>query len=160
LEVAHFSTPIGTLELLGNQEGIVSVSFIDYAPTTTPLFSSVPDSLKPCAEQLAEYFAGERYRFDLKLNLRGTVFQRMVWKQLLRIPFGERTTYQRIAYKLGNSLAVRAVGHANGRNPLGIIIPCHRVIGSGGDLIGYAYGIERKQWLLEFEKKQLQYDMF
>ncbi len=101
--------------------------------------------------QLDEYFAGRRTEFDLPMTLIGTDFQRRVWEQLRRIPYGETITYGELARRLGNPAAVRAVGLANGRNPIGIIVPCHRVVGSTGDLTGYGGGIEKKRWLLTFE---------
>jgi methylated-DNA-[protein]-cysteine S-methyltransferase len=106
---------------------------------------------KDTAEQLAAYFAGELHEFDLELNLEGTEFQRRVWAALLEIPFGETRSYKEIAIRIGDLQAIRAVGLANGRNPIGIIVPCHRVIGSNGSLTGYGGGLPRKQWLLQHE---------
>ncbi|WP_051467294.1 methylated-DNA--[protein]-cysteine S-methyltransferase [Actinomadura oligospora] len=104
------------------------------------------------ASQLTAYFAGERHEFELPLKLKGTEFQRRVWDALTRIPYGETVTYGELATELGNSGASRAVGLANGRNPIGIIVPCHRVVGSTGSLTGYGGGIERKRFLLDFER--------
>ena len=103
-------------------------------------------------EQLAEYFAGERQQFDVPLKLAGTPFQQRVWQELVRIPFGTTITYAQLAQRVGKPTASRAVGHANGRNPISIIVPCHRVIGANGKLTGYAGGVEKKQWLLEWER--------
>ncbi|MEU9478783.1 methylated-DNA--[protein]-cysteine S-methyltransferase [Streptomyces sp. NPDC048191] len=103
-------------------------------------------------EQLAAYFAGELKQFTLELTLRGTPFQRSVWHELTRIPYGETRTYGQLADSLGNPRASRAVGLANGRNPVGIIVPCHRVIGAGGGLTGYGGGLDRKRRLLDFER--------
>jgi methylated-DNA-[protein]-cysteine S-methyltransferase len=105
----------------------------------------------PIAAQLDAYFAGERARFDVPLNAVGTDFQRRVWAALLEIPYGETISYGELARRIGNPNASRAVGLANGRNPISIIVPCHRVIGAKGDLTGYGGGLERKVWLLEHE---------
>jgi methylated-DNA-[protein]-cysteine S-methyltransferase len=103
-------------------------------------------------EQLAEYFAGERREFDVPMQLAGTAFQRRVWEELVRIPYGTTITYAELARRVGRPTAVRAVGAANGRNPISILVPCHRVIGADGKLTGYGGGVERKQWLLELER--------
>ena len=105
--------------------------------------------------QLSEYLLGERKRFDLPLNPQGTVFQQQVWKALCDIPYGETRSYKQIAEAIGNPKAVRAVGMANNRNPLLIVVPCHRVIGANGKLVGYAAGIEKKEFLLKLEKSLL-----
>ncbi|MEV4253622.1 methylated-DNA--[protein]-cysteine S-methyltransferase [Spirillospora sp. NPDC049652] len=104
------------------------------------------------AAQLADYFTGGRHEFDLPLKLKGTPFQRSVWEALTRIPYGETVSYGELAAELGNPTASRAVGLANGRNPIGIIVPCHRVVGSTGSLTGYGGGIETKRFLLDFER--------
>ena len=106
-------------------------------------------------EQLAEYFAGERQTFDLPLKLAGTPFQQRVWQELVRIPFGTTITYAQLAQRFGKPTASRAVGHANGRNPISIIVPCHRVIGADGKLAGYAGGVDKKQWLLAWERRAM-----
>src|SRR6185295_6172208 len=111
-----------------------------------PLFVAV-------REQLAEYFAGERQQFDVPLKLAGTQFQQRVWQELMKIPFGTTITYAELARRVGNPNASRAVGHANGRNPISIIVPCHRVIGAAGKLTGYAGGLDKKQWLLAWEHR-------
>jgi methylated-DNA-[protein]-cysteine S-methyltransferase len=103
-------------------------------------------------EQLAEYFAGDRQQFDLPLKLVGTPFQEHVWRELARIPFGTTITYAQLARRVGKPTAARAVGHANGRNPISIIVPCHRVIGADGKLTGYAGGVGNKQWLRAWER--------
>jgi methylated-DNA-[protein]-cysteine S-methyltransferase len=104
-------------------------------------------------EQLDEYFAGERQEFDVPLKLEGTPFQRGVWRELARIPFGTTITYAELARRIGRPTASRAVGHANGRNPISILVPCHRVVGAGGQLTGYAGGVDKKRWLLERERR-------
>jgi methylated-DNA-[protein]-cysteine S-methyltransferase len=103
-------------------------------------------------EQLAEYFAGERQQFDVPLKLAGTPFQQRVWQELVRIPFGTTITYGELARRVGKPSASRAVGHANSRNPISIIVPCHRVIGANGKLTGYGGGVDKKQWLLAWER--------
>ena len=111
--------------------------------------------IKEAYRQLSEYLIGERKSFDLPLNPRGTVFQQQVWKVLCDIPYGETRSYKQIAEAIGNPKAVRAVGMANNRNPLLIVIPCHRVIGANGKLVGYGAGIEKKEFLLKLEKSLL-----
>jgi methylated-DNA-[protein]-cysteine S-methyltransferase len=103
--------------------------------------------------QLAEYFAGARQEFDVPLQLGGTPFQQHVWQELLRIPFGVTITYAELAKRVGKPAAARAVGHASGRNPVAIIVPCHRVIGANGKLTGYAGGMDKKEWLLAWERR-------
>jgi len=110
------------------------------------------ESFAAVREQLAEYFAGERQQFDVPLKLAGTPFQQQVWQELVRIPFGTTITYAQLAQRVGKPTASRAVGHANGRNPISIIVPCHRVIGTNGKLTGYAGGVDKKQWLLAWER--------
>lgn len=106
-----------------------------------------------CKEQLSEYFEGRRTTFDLPLSQQGTAFQQSVWQMLRSVAYGDTITYLQLANKMGDDKMIRAVANANGKNELGIIIPCHRVIGSNGSLTGYAWGLKRKQWLLDFEAK-------
>jgi methylated-DNA-[protein]-cysteine S-methyltransferase len=146
-------SPIGTIEVRVNEGGaVVSVSFID-APTDE---TGAPDqSCARAVRQLEEYFQSERRRFELSLEPDGTEFEHKVWNQVRRIPFGATDTYGEIARRLGaDSDSARAVGVANARNPIAIIIPCHRVIGADGDLTGYAGGLDRKKWLLDMESGQ------
>ena len=150
-------TPIGALSALLDDEGkLVELHFdkqskIGKAPDSRP--ATVNRS--PVADQLAEYFSGKRTTFDLKLALRGTPFQLDVWQALREIPYGDTISYAELARRVGKPNAVRAVGAANGANPIPVIIPCHRVIGSNGTLTGYGGGIERKQWLLAHEGRRL-----
>lgn len=109
---------------------------------------------KLCKKQLEEYYSGNRMIFELPMNLKGTEFQQKVWKELCKIPYGKTITYKEIARNIGNEKAVRAVGTAIGKNPIAIVIPCHRVIGSNGSLTGYAYGIDKKEQLLNLEKRK------
>ena len=145
----QFATPLGPLVVTANARGIESVLFRDN--------SQAPDQsndmlLHDCKAQFDAYFAGTLQRFDLPLAAVGTDFQQAVWQQLSKIPFAELRSYSHIAQALNNPKAVRAVAAANGRNPLTIILPCHRVIGANGTLTGYAGGLERKEWLLKHEQ--------
>jgi methylated-DNA-[protein]-cysteine S-methyltransferase len=145
-------SPLGPLHLYAHADEIVGVWMrAEPMPDAVPGRSRV---LERAAEQLAEYFAGERRDFDLPLAARGTGFQEIVWRALLAIPFGETRSYGQIAKAIGRPSASRAVGAANGRNPISIIIPCHRVIGSTGELTGYGGGMDNKRWLLEHERGQ------
>jgi methylated-DNA-[protein]-cysteine S-methyltransferase len=144
-----YLSPLGPLRILGLASAIVEVKFCE--AEIGSIDDSVPETLLACRAQLDEYFRGKRQIFDLKLEPRGTAFLKRVWHELLRIPYGETRSYKDIAIEVGNSQAVRAVGMANGRNPISIIIPCHRVIGIKGDLVGYGGELWRKQWLLDHE---------
>lgn len=148
MKTAYLTTAKGTLEIKGTDRGIASVHFMN-----SEIFVSeiIPKELKPSVDQLTEYFEGKRTHFDLKLNPEGTEFQKKVWKKLQEIPFGKTISYQQIANQLGDPKVIRAAASANGKNPIAIIIPCHRVIGSDGSLTGYAGGLHRKKWLLEHE---------
>lgn len=156
-ETAFLNTPLGTAKIVGNKDGIAQISVLDEEFPTT---ENVPDILKECIEQLQEYFDGRRTQFSVKLNPIGTDFQLKVWAELLNIPFGKRTTYMKQTLSLGSEKAIRAVARANGNNPIWIIIPCHRVVGSDGSLTGYAGGLWRKKWLLEHENPSGQTSLF
>lgn len=144
-----WNSPIGTLYIEASNTGIRKVTIID----TEDVHSPSPSSLTTqCMEELIEYFEEKRKEFDVVLDFSsGTEFQQEVWHQLLTIPYGFTTSYQTIANKINNPLSVRAVGMANGKNPIPIIVPCHRVIGSNGSLVGYSQGIEIKKHLLRLE---------
>jgi methylated-DNA-[protein]-cysteine S-methyltransferase len=142
-------TPIGTLWLAADERGLRRVSFDE--PAETPLASPL---LTEAAEQLAAYFAGELERFDLPLSMEGTDFQRRVWDEVARIPYGTTRSYSALAAAVGSPSACRAVGAANGRNPLPVVIPCHRVVGVAGSLTGYGGGLERKRALLDLERAE------
>jgi methylated-DNA-[protein]-cysteine S-methyltransferase len=144
------SSPVGAVELVASVAGLVRVSFVDGGISHENLMPNV--HLDAAERQLGEYFAGKRRTFDLVLAPRGTPFQMAAWEVLRTIPFGSTMTYGEQAAAMGNPPAVRAVGGANGRNPLAIVVPCHRVIGANGQLTGYASGVERKRWLLDFEQ--------
>jgi methylated-DNA-[protein]-cysteine S-methyltransferase len=145
---AYYQSEIGLIEVIGNEEGILSLDFLEEGSMDN---SETHPCLEQCVEQLDEYFRGTRRDFSLNVMLQGTVFQKNVWSQLMKIPFGETVSYKYIASSIGNTKAVRAVGNANGKNRIAIIIPCHRVIGSNGTLVGYASGVWRKEWLLKHE---------
>ncbi len=159
LAICHLETPLGTLRLTASQAGICAIQFLDDAPPASPE-EPLPPVLAVCAQQLREYFAGQRRSFEVPLDLRGTPFQRRVWELLQHIPFGETRTYLDLALALGDVKAVRAVGAANGQNPVPIIIPCHRVIGQDGQLVGYGGGLWRKEWLLAHEGRPVQPRLF
>lgn len=147
---AYLKTPIGILEVREAGGAVVGADFVDRPGETRSGSSSCLDA---CLAQLQEYFEGRRQEFGLSLSPAGTPFQRRVWDELLKIPYARTSSYGRIAASLGNRSAVRAVGAANGRNPISIIIPCHRVLGSDGSLVGYGGGLWRKEWLLRHEQE-------
>lgn len=148
-------TPIGPLLLLGDGEGLVELGLPERGKLAQPPAGAQASKarLRAAAHQLGEYFAGTRSQFDLPLHPSGTAFQLEVWGALLTIPYGETVSYKDIAQRIGRPRAVRAVGAANGANPLAIIVPCHRVIGSHGDLVGYGGGLPIKRWLLAHERQ-------
>jgi len=153
---AFLKTPVGYLEVTGSEIGIRSLYFINFRVRV----HRVPSALKPCIGQLEEYFNGSRKAFDLELDLKGTGFQLRVWDEIQKIPYGSAISYQELALHTGYDRALRAVGGANSRNPISIIIPCHRVVGHDGKLVGYAGGLWRKKWLLEHEHAFAQRDLF
>lgn len=148
-----YKSPIGILEIIGSEEGISSVLFVEREETMYLMKEDTPELIKLCYQQLDEYFKGERYEFSLPYLLEGTVFQQSVWQALTAIPYAKTGSYKEIAVSIGNEKAVRAVGSANGKNKLTLLIPCHRIIGANGQLTGYAGGVWRKEWLLQHEKK-------
>ncbi len=154
-DTAFYKSPIGTIEVKYSEKGIISLYFIDDKKINYTIHPS-NDSIN----QLEEYFFGNRKVFDLDLDLHGTAFQKSVWLELAKIPFGETETYVNIAKKLGDPNKLRAVGNANGKNPVSIIVPCHRIIGADGSLVGYGGGLWRKKWLLEHEMTYKQLSIF
>ena len=144
-------TPIGELVLTADPDGALTRLYLPNRPPDTSGWERDDALLEPARRQLAEYFAGERTEFDVPLRPTGAPFQLQVWAALLKIPYGETASYGEIAREIGHPTAFRAVGAANGQNPIAIIVPCHRVIGSNGSLTGYGGGLERKRWLLEHE---------
>lgn len=151
----YLDTPIGRLLLAGDADGLTDIVFPEGKSQREPDPGWQPDdhAFAGARRQLGEYFAGERQRFDLKLKPRGTAFQLAVLGELLTIPYGETATYAQIAERIGRPTAVRAVGAANGRNPLPIVIPCHRVVGSDGALTGFGGGLKAKAALLRLERE-------
>lgn len=156
-ETCYINSPLGVAKIIGDVNGINSVSILN---SNEKISNNIPEVLEDCVLQLNEYFNGNRKQFSLKLNPIGTAFQQRVWKTLQTIPYGKTISYLELSKQLGDIKAIRAVASANGKNPLWIIIPCHRVIGSDGSLTGYAGGINRKQWLLEHESPYKQQRLF
>lgn len=157
MEEVYIRTPLGVTKLEGDSTGLSAISVLN---TNEPLTSMIPEVLKDAVYQLGEYFKGERTTFDLPLNPKGTQFQQRVWTHLLDIPYGKTISYLELSKSLGNIKAIRAVAAANGKNPLWIVVPCHRVIGSDGSLTGYAGGLSRKKWLLDHENPVKQQSLF
>jgi methylated-DNA-[protein]-cysteine S-methyltransferase len=151
------NTPLGRAKIIGNDAGISSISVVD---EDLPLTSSIPDNLEECVNQLDKYFEGSLKEFNVKLNPKGTEFQKRVWKELVNIPYGKTISYLDLSKRLGDIKAIRAVAKANAKNPIWILIPCHRVIGSDGSLTGYAGGLHRKKWLLDHENPIKQKSLF
>jgi methylated-DNA-[protein]-cysteine S-methyltransferase len=147
-----YQSPIGVIEIIGSEECIQSIMFVD-RDLSMGHQADIPRVLRDCYEQLDEYFKGERQIFTFPYEQRGTLFQQTVWNELIKILFAETASYRDIANSLQNEKAIRAVGNANGKNKLSIIIPCHRIIGSNGSLTGYAGGLWRKEWLLNHERE-------
>ncbi|WP_296143647.1 methylated-DNA--[protein]-cysteine S-methyltransferase [uncultured Flavobacterium sp.] len=157
MQYAYIKTPLGTAEIIGDENGISKISVLDQ---TIENVSEIPGVLQEAVRQLEDYFSGKRNDFTFQLNPSGTEFQKKVWLGLLEIPFGKTMSYQELSIKLGDVKAIRAVASANGRNPLWIVVPCHRVIGSDGSLTGYAGGLWRKKWLLDHENPLKQQTLF
>ena len=157
METCIINSPLGYTKIVGDKDGLQSVSVLN---SEEEVSKTIPKSLMNCVEQLNEYFEGTRKNFNLKLNPKGTDFQQKVWVELNSIPFGKTLSYMDLSKKLGDAKAIRAVANANGKNPLWILVPCHRVIGSDGSLTGYAGGLHRKKWLLEHESPVKQQQLF
>ena len=152
LDKGYIFTDIGALEVSGSEHGIVSVSFVDAVDAGAECVTPV---VQQCVAELGQYFGGLRTTFSVPLDTSGTSFQRAVWQVLRGIPFGQTVCYRDIAVAIGRPGAAHAVGGAVGKNPVAIIVPCHRVVGADGSLTGYAGGLERKKWLLEHERRAL-----
>jgi len=152
----YFDSPLGVIELTATEEGVASLYFVNERQKAT----SLNKILKDCVKQLDEYFRNARKEFSIPLDIQGTEFQKKVWRGLLNIPFGKTISYLQLAKNLGDEKSIRAVGGANGKNPVSIIVPCHRVIGSNGTLVGYGGGLDKKKWLLEFEGTLVQKELF
>lgn len=158
LSYLFLDSPVGRLKLVAHETALVAVIWENENPNRVRLAELVENPQHPIllktVQQLNEYFQGKRQKFDLPLDFEGTEFQQKVWQALLTIPFGETRSYKQIAEQVGNVKAVRAVGAANGKNPISIIAPCHRVVGANGKLVGFAGGLENKNILLKIEKTE------
>lgn len=157
MEECIINSPLGYTKITGDLNGIASIVVLNTEEKTTTI---IPKVLENCVLQLNQYFKGLRQQFSVKLNPKGTDFQNKVWNALQTIPHSKTTSYLQLSKQLGDPKAIRAVANANGKNPLWIIIPCHRVIGSDGSLTGYAGGLHRKQWLLNHESPNKQQSLF
>jgi len=149
----YYHSPVGMLKISGTEKYISEISFYDKVQKSEGNKKSLPPLLIQCVEQMIQYFHGQRRVFDLPIHQPGTKFQQEVWSELMAIPYGKTISYLELARKTGDTKATRAVANANGKNNVAIIVPCHRVIGSNKELIGYAGGLWRKKWLLEHEAK-------
>lgn len=156
MKTAFINSPLGITKIVGDENGVSIISVLSVGELST----KIPNELQEAVSQLQEYFGGKRKDFDFKLNPKGTDFQQKVWQELLNIPYGKTISYLDLSKKLGDVKAIRAVASANGKNPLWIVVPCHRVIGSDGSLTGYAGGLWRKKWLLEHENPVKQESLF
>lgn len=150
-KVFFYDTPVGKL-CIGEEDD--SITRVTWSKVPQEYIQEETELILNCKIQLEEYFAGNRKQFDLPLAPKGTEFQKRVWKALTDIPYGETRTYGEIAAAVGSPKAARAVGMANNKNPIGIIVPCHRVVGADGKLVGYAGGMEKKEWLLNLEQEK------
>ena len=155
LSYLYMDSPVGQLKLVANEHALVAILWDNENPKRVRLAELIEEVSHPILlntqQQLIEYFSGQRKVFDIPLDFEGTDFQKKVWSALLTIPYGETRSYKQIAQQLGHEKAVRAVGAANGKNPISIIAPCHRVIGAGGALVGFAGGLDKKEILLSLE---------
>ncbi|WP_316634890.1 methylated-DNA--[protein]-cysteine S-methyltransferase [uncultured Flavobacterium sp.] len=158
METAYINSPLEITKIVGDEDGVSVISVSDVG--ANEVSQEIPDILKEPVLQLQEYFDKKRTDFSFKLNPKGTEFQQKVWKSLLEIPYGKTISYMDQTKKLGDVKAIRAVASANGKNPLWIVVPCHRVIGTNGSLTGYAGGLSRKKWLLEHENPSTQQSLF
>lgn len=156
METCFISSPLGITKIEGDEKGVAIISVLSEGELST----TIPNQLQEAVLQLQEYFEGKRQDFTFKLNPKGTDFQQKVWQELCNIPFGKTISYLDLSKKLGDVKAIRAAASANGKNPLWIVVPCHRVIGTDGSLTGYAGGLWRKKWLLEHENPTTQQSLF
>ncbi|GAA4309691.1 methylated-DNA--[protein]-cysteine S-methyltransferase [Pontixanthobacter gangjinensis] len=156
MKKARIKTPLGIAEITGDSNGLTSIKVLDEGAVS----NEIPAELLPAVNQLQDYFKGKLLNFDLRINPEGTDFQKKVWNKLTEIPYATTISYLELSRQLGDEKAIRAVAAANGKNPLWIVVPCHRVIGSDGSLTGYAGGLSRKKWLLELENPPVQQSLF
>ena len=157
MQTIYIKTPLGTAEIIGDVNGVSAITVLD---VEKELSTEIPVNLKLAVSELQEYFYAKRTDFTFKLQPQGTEFQQKIWQELTQIPFGKTMSYMDLSKKIDAVKAIRAVASANGKNPLWIVIPCHRVIGSDGSLTGYAGGLWRKKWLLEHENPSMQQALF
>lgn len=153
---AYYKSPVGNLRIISNDTDIIKIEFTD----DFFKMKMIPVQIQNCITQLDEYFRGERKEFKIGINPAGTEFQSKIWNLLLKIPYGKTISYLELSKQFGDEKAIRAIASANGKNPIPIIIPCHRVIGNDGSLTGYAGGLLKKQWLLEHEGAIKQKSLF
>ncbi|MCK1997844.1 methylated-DNA--[protein]-cysteine S-methyltransferase [Psychrobacillus psychrodurans] len=153
LYTLDYKSPIGILEIIGTDQAISSILFVEREEMENKVQEETPQVLKDCLVQIDEYFKGELHEFTFPYVMNGTIFQKSVWNALKSISYAKTGSYKDIAISIGNEKAIRAVGSANGRNKLTIVVPCHRIIGTNGKLTGYAGGLWRKEWLLQHEQK-------
>ena len=156
METCFIQSPLGITKIVGDENGVSIISILEQGEPS----KKIPKQLEKAVTQLNEYFEGQRQNFDFTMNPKGTDFQQKVWQELRNIPFGKTVSYLDLSKKLGDVKAIRAVASANGKNPLWIVVPCHRVIGTDGSLTGYAGGLWRKKWLLEHESSSQQQSLF
>jgi methylated-DNA-[protein]-cysteine S-methyltransferase len=156
METCYIKSPLGITKIEGDENGISVISVLSEGELTT----KIPKNLQEAVSQIQDYFDKKRNDFTFKLNPKGTDFQQKVWQELTNIPFGKTISYLDLAKKLGDQKVIRAAASANGKNPLWIVVPCHRVIGTDGSLTGYAGGLWRKKWLLEHENPTNQQSLF
>lgn len=156
METCFINSPLGITKIVGDDNGISAISILEEGIIS----AVIPSVLQEAVLQLQDYFRNERTEFTFKINAKGTDFQQKVWRELLHIPYGTTISYLDLAKKLGDAKGIRAVASANGKNPLWIVVPCHRVIGTNGSLTGYAGGLWRKKWLLEHENPTNQQSLF
>jgi methylated-DNA-[protein]-cysteine S-methyltransferase len=159
MKSTYLKTPLGIAKITGDTEGVAEIKIEDQNIEFQE-DKDLPNCVTQAKSQLQEYFGNDRKNFDFKMNPQGTQFQQKVWEALLEIPFGKTSSYMELSKKLGDPKAIRAVASANGKNPLWIVVPCHRVIGSDGSLTGYAGGLHRKKYLLELESPSPQQSLF
>lgn len=157
MESCILKSPLGYVKIVGDPDGISTVAVLNSDEKETDI---IPVAIEDCAIQLKEYFEGNRETFHLKLNAQGTAFQTVIWELLQEIPFGKTLSYLQLSKRLGDVKAIRAMANAIGKNPLWVIVPCHRIIGSDGRLTGYANGLHRKKWLIAHESPYKQLSLF
>ena len=157
MHIIYIQTPLGIAKIVGDSDGVSEIKVLDDA---VEISTEIPSELIEIVSQMNDYFDEKRSSFTVKMNPKGTVFQQRVWQELCNIPFGKTVSYLEIAKKLGDPKTIRAAATANGKNPLWIVVPCHRVIGTDGSLTGYAGGLWRKKWLLEHERASKQQSLF